>query len=80
MYNYKSKMLTNEEHDVLWRSAATSISDLHSDLAIVAKANCQRAAVEAMKELYTLGEVTKEGYVHGLKLILRNCGYEVERD
>lgn len=75
---YKSKMLTNEEHDVLWRSAAISISNLNSTMETVATANRQQAAIEVMKELYALGAVTKDEYVKGLKLILHKCGYELD--
>lgn len=74
---YKSKMLTNEEHDVLWRGAAISISNLNSAMENVATASRQQAAVEVMKELYALGAVTKDEYVKGLKLILHKCGYEL---
>lgn len=75
---YKSKMLTNEEHDVLWRGAAISISNLNSTMGAVATASRQQAAVIAMKELYALGAVTEDEYADGLKLILHKCGYELE--
>jgi uncharacterized membrane protein len=61
-------MLTNGEHDRLWRNMVVSIPDIR-------KALDRANAIACIKELYSIGEISKEDYSKSLISIMGSAGY-----
>lgn len=67
-------MLTVKEHDDLWKSAARSITNIDTDLSnIKLKLNLLNAR-EIAKEMYNLGEISKQDYIDCLKYLWNSEG------
>lgn len=62
-------MLTNGEHDELWRNAFTVIP-------CVARSLCYSNAIECVKGLLDCGKITVEDYSHMLYCILKEEGFK----
>lgn len=67
-----TRMLTNGEHDELWRRAFQSIPEMSE----IAKGIRVGNALSCAKELHSLGAVTDDGYKAMLIELLRKSGYE----
>lgn len=67
-----SGLLTNGEHDKLWREAFTKVPTIAMSLR---RAN----GIACVKGLHEVGELTDEEYVSCLKVILREEGFDLER-
>lgn len=61
-------MLTNGEHDRLWIGMAQAQPN-------IVKALDRANAIACIKELYSLGEMSKEDYTKSLISIMNQCGY-----
>jgi len=74
MYDEK---LTNGLHDELWIKGARSLIEIdrHLNNANVIARNAN--SVECLKELYAIGEVTKENYTQLLCKILNDSGFKL---
>lgn len=62
------KLLTNIEHDMLWRDAFSRVPQVAHSLRA---AN----AIAIIKELYEVGEIEKDDYIRSLYKILNSEGY-----
>lgn len=65
---YKDRLLTNGEHDQLWREAFKSVPDISNSL------KC-RNLLFALKELHESGELDHEAYVRLLNKALAMEGF-----
>lgn len=61
-------MLTNGEHDRLWVEGAESLPRIE-------KALNRANVIACIKELYSIGEITKEEYTKSLMNLIENSGY-----
>ncbi len=65
-------LLTNGEHDQLWRDAFSKVPAIAESLR---RAN----GIACVKELYKIGELTDEGYAACLIAILHKEGFEFKK-
>lgn len=66
-----TRMLTNGEHDDLWREMAKSQPRIGASLR---RAN----AIAILKELHAIGEISIDNYKKGLVEILKSEGFETK--
>lgn len=71
-------MMTNQEHDSLWMAAFSSIPNTANCVAVMANSLRRSNALTAIKELYELGEMSKELYIDTLTKILLSEGFEAK--
>lgn len=65
---YNGKMLTNEEHDSLWRDVfGEHIPNVDVYLKAIANDNRKHLLLEIVKEQYELGDISKTEYSNTLK-------------
>lgn len=65
-------MLTNGEHDRLWVYGAKSLPGIE-------KALNRANAIACIKELYSIGEMTKEDYTKSLMNLVESSGYSCKK-
>lgn len=66
-----TRLLTNGEHDSLWRDAFTAIPQLQKNLSEVHDSLRRSNIIQALKALYEAKEITKTTYQASLLEILR---------
>lgn len=64
--------LTVGEHDELWKSSARSLTNLDRDLENIKLKLKMLNYREIAKEMYNLGEITREDYVDFLKVLWKH--------
>lgn len=70
-------MMTVREHDELWMGAFVRVPAMVSALKGLADSQRRANALEAIKELYHTGEMTKEVYVKSLRGLLESEGFSI---
>lgn len=61
-------MMTNLEHDTLWKNAVTSVPEIANSL-------CCANAIECMKALYEMDEIDDIAYANFLTQVLKSEGF-----
>jgi hypothetical protein len=64
--------MTNGQHDELWAKGAKSLPRIETALRT---AN----AIACLKEIFMLGEMSKEEYVESLKYLINQSGYTINK-
>lgn len=72
-----TRMLTNGEHDDLWRSAFTSIPEINK-LSNISDSLRRTNLLFALKELHELGKIDDEAYAKDLLSVAKMEGYIIE--
>lgn len=65
---YKDRLLTNGEHDQLWREAYKSIPDIRNSLKF-------QNLLFALKELHEAGDLAHESYVKMIRKVIDMEGF-----
>lgn len=69
-----TRLLTNGEHDELWRQAFKSIPELSSISASLKRSNL----IIILKELHDLGKISDDGYAEDLVRVAEMEGYTIK--
>ena len=75
-------MMTNKQHDDLWMAAFEVVPSMATSLRYIEKASASLRKANALtiaKELYSIGEMTKEEYANTLLMLLESEGFTVDK-
>jgi hypothetical protein len=70
-----NEMLTNGLHDELWINGARALPNINKNLEIANEVANRANAIACLKELYSIGGVSKEDYEKLLIAFIRESGY-----